>query len=71
MSFPYDENDRYPPVTEEDMLEIGGMILDHTCRECAFVGDGEELNDLGYCYQHCRMVKPNWGCNEFQFPKGD
>ena len=57
-------------MTDEEYLEWGGCMFGN-CIDCAFVGDGLELNDLGYCYQQCRMVKPTWGCIEFEPPKED
>lgn len=52
-------------MTEDEYLEWGGTMFGH-CEDCVYVGDGEEVDDLGYCYEQCRMVKPKWGCNEFQ-----
>jgi len=56
-------------LSEPEFLEWCGTIYEHHCIDCAYVGDGRELNDLGYCYQKCRMVKPDWACNEYLSPE--
>lgn len=57
-------------LSEPEFLEWCGTIYGHHCLDCVYVGDGEELNDLGYCYQKCRMVKPWWACSEYEADEG-
>lgn len=52
-------------MTEEEEFEWLGGLFGH-CEDCVFVGRGEELNDVGWCYQQERDVKPKWGCSDFR-----
>jgi hypothetical protein len=64
------ERKRSANMTDEEYMEWGGLVFG-PCHLCTYCGDGKELNDLGWCYQHERLVKPLWGCCEFEKPEGE
>lgn len=56
-------------LTDAELFEALGKDSTHHCEDCAFRGDGEEIDDFTYCWQHGMTIRLEWFCNEWEEPE--
>lgn len=54
-------------MTDEEFYEWHGETYPFSrCVQCIWRGDGEEVCDDTWCWEHECTIKMEWGCPEFR-----
>ena len=53
-------------LTDQELYEVLGMYSEHHCSDCLFRGDGEEIDDDTYCWEHQMTIRRDWYCNSWK-----